>query len=332
MEKKKISICLKKKVVKKRGRPSKVVKKEDPSVGTKVYSLLLPSNKQNINEFNIIVRLKIGLSNINKLENDVNTNSLPLISNIFNKTPVASNEVSLKNLVNDDVCIKNKKNISKILKGNIPNDVIHRRDLLINKGVQKIVSTIMKGFDQNEWPCNSPYDCWYDGHPFTTAPVGIPERVINNVWHLYGNFCSYNCALRYLNPGSEDDKSRLMVNTDISEYDEKTERRQLLELLCHLETGKDLFESVKRAPCRLSLKTNGGNLSIEEFRNNFHQHKEYHMFKTPMVPIDYRIEEINKMNGYKQQLKKSFNMTKKEKIHAEKIIRNKTMSMMTMIN
>lgn len=180
-----------------------------------------------------------------------------------------------------------------------------RRNLIINSGVERKVSKLLAGFASIEWPNYSQYNCWYDCHQFSSAPVGIPEKLVPEiseagspvVWkfYLYGNFCSYNCAARYLNPHDDniDDRAVIDSNFDLVRGDQKSEQMQLLELLAHMETGHKLTEKIKLAPPRLSLKSFGGKLSLEEFRQNFLQHREYHVFKAPLVPITYELEEIS---------------------------------------
>lgn len=184
-----------------------------------------------------------------------------------------------------------------------------RRNLIINSGVQRRITKLMSAFNGAEWSNYSPYDCWYCCHPFSTAPVGIPEKLINDgtdrwTFQLYGNFCSYNCASRYLNPHGDnlDDYASIESNFDLIRSDEKSEQMQLLELLCHIETDKDIADKIKLAPPRLSLKRFGGKLTIEEFRQNFNHHMEYHVFKSPLVPISYELEESS--GGTKQDNKK----------------------------
>jgi len=179
-------------------------------------------------------------------------------------------------------------------------DTEQRRNLIINSGVQRRVTKLMSAFSNTEWPNYSSYDCWYCCHSFSSAPVGIPEKLINDgmdkwTFQLYGNFCSYNCAARYLNPHEDniDDCAMLESNFDLIHADEKSEQIQLLELLCNIETSKNMIEKIRLAPPRLSLKRFGGKLTIEEFRENFNQHTIYHVFKSPLVPISYELEEIS---------------------------------------
>lgn len=207
--------------------------------------------------------------------------------------------------------IKNKSDekTTNFFRTETKEDIEKRRNLIINSGVCRKLYKLMTAFNNNEWPNYSPYYCWYCCHPFNNAPVGIPEKITpiseNNesrssemkyVFSLYGNFCSYNCAARYLNPCNVDDNAALITNLDLSREDEKAEQIQLLELLCYMETNLEINEKIKLAPSRLSLKAFGGKLTIEEFRENFDQHDEYHIYKAPLVPIIYQLEESTGLN------------------------------------
>lgn len=166
-----------------------------------------------------------------------------------------------------------------------------RKNLVINSGIKYKVHKFNFNV-REEWPSSTNIYCWYDGHPFSTAPIGIPERVTfkDDAYHfeLSGNFCSYNCALRYLCPDNDD----LNNITDLIIGDEKSNKIQMLEFLCTVETNMPANEKIKPAAQKLSLKNFGGILSIEEFRANFNQHTNFHVYKNPMIGINYNLEEI----------------------------------------
>ena len=170
-------------------------------------------------------------------------------------------------------------------------DSISRKDLIINSGVKRQSKQLLSVFAK-DWPTYSPYACWNDCHTFETTPVGIPHRYVDGCFHCYGNFCSYNCAKRYLLPKDEaDDLATLSTSHDTYVSDSISEQLQLLELLCHLETGAPLEESIVRAPNRLVTKLFGGDKSIEEYRGSFRKNTKYHVFRSPLVPISYQVEE-----------------------------------------
>lgn len=165
-----------------------------------------------------------------------------------------------------------------------------RKDLIINSGIKRKTHDIMKIYNHG-WPTHTSYACWYCCHKFSTTPVGIPHLLIHTDFYCYGNFCSYNCAKRYLRPLTEDDMAMLQTPNDVFVEDDLGEKLQLLELLYHIETKAPLDEPLKPAPRRLTLTMFGGNKTIEEFRKNFNTHCSYHVFRSPLVPISYQMEE-----------------------------------------
>lgn len=173
---------------------------------------------------------------------------------------------------------------------------VNRKDLIIHSGIKRQTRMLMPVFSK-QWPTHSPYVCWNDCHTFETTPVGIPHSLVDNTFCCYGNFCSYNCAKRYLCPTMEDDMSLLITMNDLSQKDDLSEKIQLLEMLCHLETDAPMDEPIKPAPCRLTLTTFGGPMSIEEYRASFTSNTTFHVFKFPLVPISYQLEEaINRLD------------------------------------
>ncbi len=174
----------------------------------------------------------------------------------------------------------------------ISEEKTNRKDLIINSGIKRTSQEPLAVFSDS-WPVSSPYACWYCCHTFETTPVGIPAILTNHVFRCYGNFCSYNCARRYLCPlkDDEDDMASMQSSNDIFKGDDQGEKLQLLELLYHLETGADLDEPIKTAPRRLILKMFGGTKTIEEFRKSFKTNTTYHTFKMPLASMAYHMEE-----------------------------------------
>jgi len=168
----------------------------------------------------------------------------------------------------------------------------NRKDLIINSGIKRTSQEPLQVFSDS-WPMTSPYACWYCCHTFETTPVGIPSILTNYVFRCYGNFCSYNCAKRYLCPlkDDEDDMASMQSSNDIFKGDDQGEKLQLLELLYHLETNADLDEPIKTSPRRLILRMFGGTKTIDEFRDSFKTNTTYHTFKMPLASMAYHMEE-----------------------------------------
>ena len=144
----------------------------------------------------------------------------------------------------------------------------------------KIVS-VLKDFEEKnknkEWPLNTSISCYWCCHRFENAPIGIPVNVVNDIFEVYGCFCSLECAAAY----NFDNKTN---------QDEMWERYNLLNLLSR---RMKLENVVKAAPPRLSLKIFGGHLDIDAFRA-FHKTKKLvNVNFPPMTSITQQLEEIN---------------------------------------
>ena len=264
---------------------------------------------------NHIVQLKIyqsdidkffdeDIKTINNIENDINN-----INNINNIDTKINDKINDKiNKIKEDDNINNIKNANDILNEQIAN----ARNLIINSGITRKTTNLFN-VTGDMWPSYSIYDCLVCCHDFKNAPVGIPEKYTNNNFYLFGNFCSYNCAKRYLCPDdSLDDNFLQMSDTDKSLCDDNSNKIQLLELLCHIETNMPVNEKIKKAETRLTLKKFGGYKTIEEFRSGFNMHNEYHIYKSPLISIVYQLEEIN--NDYKNKNKTSSAINSKKRI------------------
>jgi hypothetical protein len=281
---------------KRRGRPPKVVTASSSTSSNTLY-LVNPSNGKNhtqMNNINNIVQLKLYVADIARLE-DLRKN------NGFDITPLIpfndlndSNDLNLNQDINPDI---NPDTILLSEQVNEGKEFVTRKNLIINNGIKRTIEPLLQIYKEG-WPTYSPYVCWVDCHSFETTPVGIPYMFLNDVFYCYGNFCSYNCAMHYLSPDSEDDNHMIHTNTECLSGDDLSDKIQLLELMCHIETGLPFNNSIKKAPSRLVLKMFGGTKTIEEYRQNFQTHYKYHIFRSPMVPISYQMEESSDEKNY----------------------------------
>ena len=153
------------------------------------------------------------------------------------------------------------------------------------------VVNLLKDFEEknknDEWPSNTSIVCYWCCHRFENAPFGIPVKYTNEKFHVYGCFCSLECAASY-NLASKES------------IDEMWERYNLINLLSR-RIGYSL-NYIKPAPNRLALKMFGGYLSIEEFRRYTQTNKLVNINFPPMMTMTQQIEEINESdinNDYK---------------------------------
>ena len=226
---------------KKRGRPAKNKTIDAPAVkqslpSSRVYNLGSAKVKTTSYIVNNIVQLNINIRDIRALEKKIIEDDKSLIKDIENSShePSPWNDQQKQNKIVPTETTNNSSPFKSIIRrGNINivteapttqiDSKVNRKDLIINSGVKRSAKPIMNIYNQC-WPSNSTYACWYCCNKFNTTPVGIPQIFINNEFHCYGNFCSYNCAKRYLRPQSEDDLAMLQTSSDICVGDDLGEK------------------------------------------------------------------------------------------------------------
>jgi hypothetical protein len=287
-------------VKRKRGRPKKNPneKKEKPrkrktnTIKSKKYSLLNTQKPptQKITE-SVLVHLPINIEKFQKknvfYDNEFfNYDAKQLNQEPLPYDPKSNNENNLyENIVKEDD--KNEKETDK-------NEDTEYNIYNGNDYINKKVKTILVQFNDfnkiQQWPNSTDIKCWWCCHNFDNSPCGIPIKIENDTFHVYGCFCSFNCALSY-NFSSDTDK--------------KWERAGLINLLFNKTFNNT--DEVNYAPNRACLKEFGGYLSIEEFRNNT-ENINYNITYPPMLSIIPQIEEIkviketNRENDFMEKL------------------------------
>lgn len=239
------------KIPKKRGRKPKI--KQDTNVESSVSS----------NVENVILSLSIKPEKINELINNENKPPQPFNkdlnyenSNIENKAP---NIVNKKYIINSSNLIENIKN----------DRTKEIEELYNNNG---LISIDIYN-NSTEFPKSTSIHCFWDMEPFTNEPVGIPIKKEDDKYHMFGIFCSKECATAYL------------FNMHI-ENNVLWERYSLLNYLYSIDN-----KTIKSALPRLCLKKFGGIKTIDEFRNNIN--KSYNIIMPPMVGVIPLLEEID---------------------------------------
>jgi hypothetical protein len=105
---------------------------------------------------------------------------------------------------------------------------------------------LLKDFEQknkqNEWPSNTQIACYWCCHQFNNSPFGIPVKYRDSKYHVYGCFCSLECAAAYNFASKEN-------------MDEIWEQYNLINQLSR-EIGHKAI--IKPSPNRLALKLYGG--------------------------------------------------------------------------
>lgn len=267
------------KIPKKRGRKPKikeedvkVLKKRGRKPKEKIYSIK-DINKAFFDESKnetLILHLPI------KKNDNINDEPIPINKHELHFFNFDDEEYILdnKNIFENDNLVDNKETLIK------KNEEVEQK--INNKMLYHRLNNILYEFiDSNrdkEWPKTTSTYCWWCCHSFSNTPCALPEIYIKNKFHVYGCYCSFNCAASY--------------NFSLNDT-EMWERYSLLNLLyCKINDTK--FIKINLAPPREILRIFGGYMSIEEFRENCYANdKNFKILKPPLISIIPKIEENN---------------------------------------
>jgi hypothetical protein len=121
--------------------------------------------------------------------------------------------------------------------------------------------------------------CWNCCHKFNNIVYGVPLKYINNIFYIYGDFCSLECCCRY----------------SLENFNKSHEIISLINLFNNKLRDDDSVENIEIAPNKLLLKMFGGSLTIDEYRSNFKNNNIHDIKIPPILPISHSIDtyEIN---------------------------------------
>lgn len=137
-------------------------------------------------------------------------------------------------------------------------------------------------------PASTDVACFWDCHAFRGPPCVIPVKIEEDIWHVYGNFCSPECAAAHLF------QERLDLHV-------QWERYALLNRL--YTTGAS---SVRLAAARTVLRLFGGILDITEFRALTGEHRmRIDVMTPPMISIT-QVMDTKPIDFYDATVKNNF--------------------------
>ena len=182
-----------------------------------------------------------------------------------------TNDIFLKKSSVDSVDIKKLKLEIEELKKQ--NEYLTSKLNKIKPSSKKMINYYLTNYTQNT-------KCWWCKHHFEEHAIGLPENYYDDKFEMIGNFCSFNCAKAY--------------NMDLADNN-IWKRNSLLDYLYQLTYNED--KEIHVAPHWKTLTDYGGNLSIEQFRDDFLMNKsEFIYLHPPLVTRKPFIEEINRFN------------------------------------
>lgn len=254
-------------IAKKRGRKPK---------GGKIIHQLVTLNNNKETKPNIILHLKCSLKDLNS--NNLFGSSLDgfSFSNHNLVFDVINNE---NNNLNECICAPEK--ISEY-DGDLETT---ERDLELNKNKDSDIRDIWKKLKVLEHNLhinctdNKKSACFWDTCEFDNPPIYIPKFFMNDTYHVYGCFCSPECAVAHL----------MEENIDSSV---KFERYQLIN---HIYSKVYNYnKNVKPAPNPFyMLEKYYGNLSIQEYRSLLRNERLFLVVDKPLTRIMPELHEDN---------------------------------------
>ena len=254
-------------VAKKRGRKPK---------GGKIIQHIVPLNNTKETKPNIILHLKCSLKDLSStnlfgstLEGySFSTNQTSLPYDVINNENANFNEIICQpaKLTDYEGDIETEYDLDTCKKDNDIRDIWKKL---------KVLEHYMHINNIN----NKKSACFWDTCEFDNPPIYIPKHFMNNSYHVYGCFCSPECAVAHL------------MNEPI-DSSTKFERYYLLNSIY----GKiyDYKKNVKPAPNPYyMLEKYYGNLSIQEFRALLRNERLFLVVDKPLTRIMPELHEDN---------------------------------------
>ena len=259
---------------KKRGRKpkgGKLIDKSNQSVESNNY----------IQE-NVILHLKCNSSDISQhLENDIFKIESFEDKNNLNYQEIKVDVQNEENIINN---VNFKTNIDD-------NEKIEEYSDIDNKDITKKIKELQKQLFFNE--CSDKKSaCFWCTYDFDNQSIHIPKYKLNESYHVYGCFCSPECAVSHL----------MNESIDVSQ---KYERFHLLNYI--YGTIFDYSQDIKPAPNPyFTLDKYYGNLTISEYRHLLKNNRFLLVVEKPLTRILPEIYEETDVqfsitNNYSQQ-------------------------------
>lgn len=276
-------------VKKKRGRKPKIKEEKPPEEKVKKKRGRKPLNLSDINNTKIkpvkiaedgeclVAHIPLSCSEDDKTSDDIISSHLIDLNNTNAEKYNDMNKNDLIEVINKLKLVISSIDKSKTIKTKYKNS---NEFMEKNKTVREL-NTTMVHLDNNIEKSKD-IKCWWCCHSFCNEPSFLPDHVTDNVYHVFGYFCSLNCAQAY-NYDRNDHKIWQRANLINLLYNEVNEHKK----------------KIVPSPPRETLTIFGGFKSIEDFRkDSLIMRKDVRMIMPPMKSIIPLIEEDLSNNIY----------------------------------
>jgi hypothetical protein len=261
---------------KKRGRKPK---------GGKIIQNSLNVNSETFVKTSVILHLKCSLSDLNN--NDINKKSsyegISLENNnSLTYNVIKSNTNSNINTLNNNLYCEQYKPVDKTSENNGEYSPKNYEEDNINKNFNKDIYSKLKELEyslKTNNINNKKSACFYCTSDFDNPPIYIPKHLINGSYHVYGCFCSPECATGFL--------MKEQIDSSI-----KYERYFLMNNIYSKIYNYE--KSIKPAPDPYyTLDKFFGNLTIDEYRGLIKTNRLYILIDKPITRSLPELHEDN---------------------------------------
>lgn len=230
-------------------------------------------NKNNNNQYN--VDEKYGFDEYSNLLNKLELPLVPVSHQISEKIPP-----NIQNVYQNIVIPISPENIPiKLFDESRGVDDTRPMNTEHNESFRNTSDLLLPLLDNNgHWAEKSPYACWNCDTYFSGTPIGIPDKENDGKFYCYGNFCSFECAARYL-----------------SDHENNLDFWNKYSLLCLIyQKAYNLPPDTKVsfAPPKETLNKYGGRLTYESYHNANKNDHIVEIYKLPLVPTLLHIGEL----------------------------------------
>ena len=259
-------------VAKKRGRKPK---------GGKIIQQIVPLNNCKEAKTNVILHLKCSIKDLYS-----NNETTEVQGFDFQKSQLSYNDITDTNVFNNNTHYSSDINSINQFKKKYEDDDdcdCDCDDAKINKDtdireIWKKIKTLEHSLHINNI-CDKKSACFWCTYDFDNPPIYIPKHFIKESYHVYGCFCSPECATAYL----------MEENIDSSA---KFERYHLIN---HIYSKiYDYKKNIKPAPNPYyMLEKYYGNLTIQEYRSLLRNERLFLIVDKPLTRILPELHEDN---------------------------------------
>ena len=250
-----------KSIPKKRGRK--------PKGGKIIQQVVLNENNKEVKP-NVILHLKCSLKDLytnSILENDIQSynfsNTTQLSYDVINENSTFNNKI-------DQLIISNEKNNdSDYEEPSKENDI---------RDIWKKLKILEHSLHTNNI-CDKKSACFWCTYDFDNPPVYIPKHNIKDTYHVYGCFCSPECATAYL----------------MEEHIDSSSKFERYHLMNHIYTKiYNYNKNIKPAPNPYyMLDKYYGNLNIQEYRSLLRNERLFLVVDKPLTRVLPELYEDN---------------------------------------